>query len=80
MDANGMEPELLAECRGKCGLCDAISSVPDGNRYAGRAETGALKVGPGGADRYIIEDDYDSEFRYRGKPIPALQGMDRNGR
>ena len=23
------------------------------------------------ADRYIIEDDHDSEFRYRGKPIPA---------
>ena len=31
-------------------------------------------------DRYLIEDDYDSEFRYRGKPIPALQGMDDNGR
>ena len=28
----------------------------------------------------IIEDDYDSEFRYRGKPIPALQGMDSSGR
>lgn len=28
------------------------------------------------SDRYIIEDDYDSEFRYRGKPIPALQGID----
>lgn len=27
-------------------------------------------------DRYIIEDDYDSEFRYKGKPIPALQGYD----
>lgn len=26
--------------------------------------------------RYIIEDDYDSEFRYKGKPIPALQGTD----
>lgn len=26
--------------------------------------------------RYLIEDDYDSEFRYKGKPIPALQGMD----
>ena len=26
--------------------------------------------------RYIIEDDYDSEFRYKGKPIPALQGYD----
>ncbi len=27
-------------------------------------------------DRYIIEDDYDSEFRYKGKPIPALRGID----
>ena len=31
-------------------------------------------------ERYIIEDDYDSEFRYKGKPIPALQGIDRFGR
>lgn len=27
--------------------------------------------------RYIIEDDYDSEFRYFGKPIPALQNLDK---
>jgi GntR family transcriptional regulator / MocR family aminotransferase len=26
--------------------------------------------------RYIIEDDYDSEFRFKGKPIPALSGLD----
>jgi GntR family transcriptional regulator/MocR family aminotransferase len=25
---------------------------------------------------YIIEDDYDGEYRYKGKPIPALQGLD----
>lgn len=31
-------------------------------------------------NRYIIEDDYDSEFRYKGKPIPALQGMDNSGK
>ncbi|MDF2484752.1 MAG: transcriptional regulator, GntR family with aminotransferase domain [Herbinix sp.] len=30
------------------------------------------------SDRYIIEDDYDSEFKYSGKPIPALQGLDEN--
>ncbi len=24
----------------------------------------------------IIEDDYDSEYRYEGRPIPALQGLD----
>lgn len=29
---------------------------------------------------YIIEDDYDSEFRYSGKPIPSLQSMDQNER
>ena len=26
--------------------------------------------------RYIVEDDYDSEFRMTGKPIPALQNID----
>jgi len=29
-------------------------------------------------DSIIIEDDYDSELRYFGKPIPALQGLDTN--
>lgn len=28
--------------------------------------------------RYIIEDDYDSEFRLAGKPLPALQSLDKN--
>jgi GntR family transcriptional regulator/MocR family aminotransferase len=32
-------------------------------------ETGAI----------VIEDDYDSEFRFAGRPIPALQGLDRHG-
>ncbi|OEH93570.1 PLP-dependent aminotransferase family protein [Bacillus solimangrovi] len=31
-------------------------------------------------DSFIIEDDYDSEFRYQGKPIPALKALDRNER
>jgi GntR family transcriptional regulator / MocR family aminotransferase len=28
---------------------------------------------------WIFEDDYDSEYRYDGRPIPALQGIDRSG-
>lgn len=28
---------------------------------------------------WIFEDDYDSEFRYEGRPMPALQGLDRAG-
>lgn len=31
-------------------------------------------------ERYIIEDDYDSEFRFSGKPVPALQSLDNKGR
>ena len=29
---------------------------------------------------YIIEDDYDSELRFTGRPIPTLQSIDRRGR
>lgn len=32
------------------------------------------------AGAWIVEDDYDSEFRYEGRPVPALQGLDREGR
>lgn len=28
---------------------------------------------------FIFEDDYDSEYRYSGRPVPALQGLDRAG-
>jgi len=27
----------------------------------------------------IFEDDYDSEYRYSGRPVPALQGLDQDG-
>jgi len=29
---------------------------------------------------WIIEDDYDSEYRYQGKPLPALKSLDEHGR
>lgn len=29
---------------------------------------------------WVVEDDYDSEFRYGARPLPALQGLDDNGR
>ena len=32
------------------------------------------------AGAWIVEDDYDSEFRYAGRPLAALQGLDRGQR
>lgn len=34
----------------------------------------------GKGDRYIVEDDYDSEFRRSPKPVPTMFGMDNSGR
>jgi GntR family transcriptional regulator / MocR family aminotransferase len=31
------------------------------------------------ADAFVIEDDYDSEYRFNGPSIPSMQGMDHNG-
>jgi GntR family transcriptional regulator/MocR family aminotransferase len=31
-------------------------------------------------DAWILEDDYDSEFRFAGRPVGALQALDRGGR
>ncbi|MEO1103344.1 MAG: PLP-dependent aminotransferase family protein [Pseudomonadota bacterium] len=31
-------------------------------------------------DCWIVEDDYDAEYRFRGRSIPAMQGLDRSGR
>lgn len=46
----------------------AITSI--GKRYA------LLEWASQSPDRYIIEDDYDSEFRLSGKPIPSLFSID----
>lgn len=45
--------------------------TPIGRRQA------LLEWAEGGEGRYLIEDDYDSEFRLAGRPIPTLQSIDR---
>jgi GntR family transcriptional regulator / MocR family aminotransferase len=40
----------------------------------------ALLAWAGETGAFVVEDDYDSEFRYDGLPLGALQGMDREGR
>jgi GntR family transcriptional regulator/MocR family aminotransferase len=29
---------------------------------------------------FVLEDDYDSEYRYQGRPLESIQGLDPNGR
>lgn len=51
---------------------------PTGAVLSAARRTHLLKWASKSTNRYIIEDDYDSEFRYIGKPIPALHGIDQN--
>jgi GntR family transcriptional regulator/MocR family aminotransferase len=32
------------------------------------------------SDAFVLEDDYNSEFRFNGPPLPCLQGLDTSGR
>ena len=58
-----------------------LPSVPHRGRHPGGAASGPCSAGPPRAgDRYLIEDDYDSEFRFTGLPIPALQSIDQADR
>lgn len=40
----------------------------------------ALLKFAGRVGAWVVEDDYDSEFRYAGRPLAALQGLDDDGR
>lgn len=51
---------------------------PTGAVLSATRRAQALNWAAQSTSRYIIEDDYDSEFRYTGKPIPALHALDRN--
>lgn len=80
MDGYGMEPSLLKKSGADVAYVMPSHQFPTGIVMPIGRRQELLRWAEAGADRYLIEDDYDSEFRYKGKPIPALQGMDRSGR
>lgn len=53
---------------------------PYGSVLSANRRIKLLNWAAGDIERYIIEDDYDSEFRYSGKSIPSLQSMDQIGK
>lgn len=80
MDSSGMEPKLLEKSKANVAYVMPSHQFPTGIVMPVGRRQELLKWAASGEDRYLIEDDYDSEFRYKGKPIPALQGMDHLGR
>ena len=80
MDGRGMEVDKLRESGADIAFVMPSHQYPLGSVMPIRRRMELLKWADEKPGRYIIEDDYDSEFRYKGKPIPALQGYDSRGR
>lgn len=80
MDQKGMRVDVLDKTEADLAFVMPSHQYPLGTVMPIRRRMELLQWSVKKQDRYIIEDDYDSEFRYKGKPIPALQGYDAEGR
>lgn len=76
MDQSGMDVALLEACDADIAYVMPSHQYPMGIVMPVKRRQELLAWTCRKEGRYLIEDDYDSEFRYKGKPIPALQGMD----
>lgn len=77
MDKNGMNISQLEETGAHIAYVMPSHQYPTGIVMPIGRRLELLKWAAKSPDRYVIEDDYDSEFRYKGKPIPSLQSTDR---
>lgn len=80
VDGSGMNVEKLRESRARLAYVMPSHQYPTGIVMPIGRRIELLKWAMEKPDRYLIEDDYDSEFRYRGKPIPSLQASDSVGK
>ena len=78
IDESGMIPEEIEQIRPNVICITPAHQFPSGQIMPINRRIRLLNWANQELDRYIIEDDYDSEFKYSGKPIPALQGIDQN--
>lgn len=80
LDNKGMIPAKLEKSRADVACVTPSHQFPTGNIMPISRRIQLLNWSNKKSGRYIIEDDYDSEFKYSGKPIPSLQGLDTEGK
>lgn len=76
MDKNGIDIHYLEETKADVLHISPSHHFPTGIVTPISRRYEILSWASKTPDRYIIEDDYDSEFRLLGKPIPSLQSID----
>ena len=80
LDKHGLRADALAASDHRWYTLRRRTISPLGTVMTAARRLEILRWASEAPDRYIIEDDYDSEFRYASRPIPALGELDRTGR
>ncbi|MEK5040610.1 MocR-like pyridoxine biosynthesis transcription factor PdxR [Sporosarcina sp. FSL K6-3457] len=79
VDEEGIDVRALQRSGATIAYVTPSHQFPTGTVLSAARRTALLNWASAQDDHFIIEDDYDSEFRYTGRPIPSLQGMDKGG-
>ena len=79
VDADGLCTDALAEQSARLACVTPSHQFPTGGVLP-LARRLALLAWAERADAFVLEDDYDGEFRYDGRPLESLQALDRSGR
>ncbi|GLX67051.1 PLP-dependent aminotransferase family protein [Paenibacillus glycanilyticus] len=75
LDSDGISTEYLKQCEAKTVYVTPSHQFPLGMIMPVQNRIKLLQWAYE-QDGYIIEDDFDSELRYQGQPIPALKALD----
>jgi GntR family transcriptional regulator/MocR family aminotransferase len=80
LDSQGLSVDVLEQSGAEAVYVTPSHQFPMGVTMPAPRRSALLRWAYSGPHRYIVEDDYDSEFRYTSRPIPAMQGADKGGR
>ncbi|WP_411740070.1 PLP-dependent aminotransferase family protein [Peribacillus sp. S4] len=79
LEEDGIEVNKIHESDARCVFITPSHQFPFGMTLPIKKRLQLLKWA-NEIDGFILEDDYDGEFRFHGHPIPSLQGLDTNDR
>ncbi len=75
LDEHGMRPDLLAKTDARVAYVTPTHQYPMGTTLPVGRRLELIGWAEARSDRWLVEDDYDSEFRYSGRPLPAMSGL-----
>lgn len=80
LDAGGLSVPALERSDASVAFVTPSHQFPLGLTMPADRRSRLLRWAADAPERWLVEDDYDSEFRYVSRPLPALQGMDGGAR